>query len=415
MGRFCIAGFVLLLMTVNGTSVAENWPQFRGSGGLGASEEKGLPVRWSGRQNVAWRSELPGPGGSSPIVWDDRIFVTCYSGYGVSESDPGNPADLKRHLICLDRRNGKILWDRPVAAPAAIEFSDFQARHGYASSTPATDGSLLYVFFEKEGVFAFGFDGQQVWRASVGQRTHSWGSGTSVVLFEDLVIINASVEDRSLVALDKKTGAERWKARDIRQAWSTPLLVTTAEGKQELVVNMQGAVVGYDPASGQKLWQCRGVQDYVCPSAVAAGDIVYVIGGRQSTAVAVKAGGRGEVEPLWTQTAGSNVSSPVVAGDHLYWVSDRGIAHCLNRHTGEIVYQQRLPGSRVEGYASALAADGKIYNVTRSTGTFVLAATPKFDVLATNALDNSICNAGPAVAGKQLIVRTNEAVYCVGK
>ena len=203
----------------------------------------------------------------------------------------------------------------------------------------------------------------------------------------------------------------------MQESWSTPLLVGTPGGKRELVVSVEESLLAFDPGSGDKLWQCRGIQDYVCPSAVAAGDTVYAIGGRQNTALAVKVGGRGDVEPLWTQTAGSNVSSPVVRGDYLYWVSDRGIANCLNRHTGEIVYQKRLPGSRIEGYASALAADGKIYNVTRSSGTFVLAAKPEFEQLAVNVLDpdRSICNASPVVAGRQLLLRTNQSLYCVGQ
>jgi hypothetical protein len=398
------------------TASAENWPGFRGPGGLGVSSERELPVQWSGTENVAWKTDLPGPGGSSPVVWNDRIFLTCYSGYGLDESNPGNPSDLKRHVLCLNRADGRIVWDRAVEGAAAIPFQGYQARHGYASSTPATDGTMVYVFFEKEGVFAFDFDGKQVWHAAVGQRTHNWGSGTSPVLFQDLVIVNASVEDRSLVALNKQTGQEVWRARGMQQSWSTPLLVNVSDGKQELVVSMQGSLLGFDPASGEKLWQCPGVPDYVCPSVVADGDVVYAIGGRRSTAIAVKAGGRGDVQPLWTQTAGSNVSSPIIHGDYLYWVSDRGIAVCLDRNTGEFVYQERLRG-RVEAYASAVAADGKIYNVTRGSGTFVLAAKPQFEQLANNLLDpdTSICNASPAVSDGQLLLRSNEALYCIGR
>lgn len=396
---------------------AENWPQFRGPGGLGLSAARGLPVRWSATENIAWKTDLPGPGSSSPIVWGDRIFITCYSGYGISESNPGNPEDLKRHLLCIQRADGKILWDRTVDGVAAIPFSGFQALHGYASSTPVTDGTLVFVFFEKEGVFAFDFDGQQVWRSSVGQQTHSWGSAASPVLYENLVIVNACVEDGSLVALDRKTGKEAWRARGMQDSWGTPLLIRTPGGKPELVVSVEESLLGFDPGSGERLWQCRGIQDYVCPSTVAAGDTVYAIGGRQNTALAVKVGGRGDVEPLWTQTAGSNVSSPVVDGDYLYWVSDRGIANCLNRHSGEIIYQKRLPGNRIECYASALAADGKIYNVTRSSGTFVLAAKPEFEQLANNVLDpdRSTCNSCPAVTNGQLLLRSNQSLYCIGR
>jgi outer membrane protein assembly factor BamB len=150
---------------------------------------------------------------------------------------------------------------------------------------------------------------------------------------------------------------------------------------------------------------------------VAEGENVYAIGGRKNTAVAVKAGGRGEVEPLWTQKAGSNVSSPVIHGDYLYWVSDRGIAFCLDRSTGDIVYQERLQGGRIEVYASAVAADGKLYNVTRHSGTFVLAARPEFEQLAHNVLelDASTCNASPAVSNGQLLLRSNQALYCIGR
>lgn len=417
MSRVAACFGVLLIAFAADSLLADNWPQFRGPGGLGVSEERGLPVRWSSTENIAWKTDLPGPGSSSPIVWGDRIFITCYSGYGLDESNPGNPDNLKRHLLCIQRTDGKIVWDRTVNGAAAESFSGFQALHGYASSTPATDGTLVYVFLEKEGVFAFDYSGRQVWRSSVGQQTHSWGSATSPVLYENLVIVNACVEDGSLVALDRKTGKEVWRARGMEESWSTPLLVAPTGGKPELVVSVEGSLLAFDPGSGEKLWQCRGIQDYVCPSAVAAGDTVYAIGGRQNTALAVKAGGRGEVEPLWTQRAGSNVSSPVVAGDYLYWVSDRGIANCLNRHTGDIAYQQRLPGNRIESYASALAADGKIYNVTRSSGTFVLAARPEFEQLANNVLDpdRSICNASPAVAGRQLFLRTNQALYCIGQ
>ena len=225
MNRLAACCCALLITTAADSLLADNWPQFRGPGGLGVSEERGLPARWSTTENIAWKTALPGPGSSSPIVWGDRIFITCYSGYGLDESNPGNPDNLKRHLLCIQRMDGKINWDRTVNGAAAIPFDGFQALHGYASSTPATDGTLVYVFFEKEGVFAFDYSGQQVWRSSVGEQTHSWGSGTSPVLYENLVIVNASVEDGSLVALDRKTGKEAWRARGMQESWSTPLLV----------------------------------------------------------------------------------------------------------------------------------------------------------------------------------------------
>src|SRR5262249_24824975 len=211
----------------------------------------------------------------------------------------GNPEDLKRHLICIQRADGKILWNRAVEGAAAIPFGGFQSLHGYSSSTPATDGKLVFVFFEKEGVFAFDFDGQQVWHSSVGQLTHSWGSGTSPVLYENLVIVNACVEDGALVALDRKTGKEVWRARGMQESWSTPLLVGAPGGKRELVVSVEESLLGFDPSNGEKLWQCRGIQDYVCPSTVAAGDTVYAIGGRRKKTRAGQLGGPRRGGPPW--------------------------------------------------------------------------------------------------------------------
>ena len=278
-----------------------------------------------------------------------------------------------------------------------------------------TDGKQIFVFFGKEGVFAFDMDGRQIWQADVGTGTHGWGSGTSPILYEDLVIVNASVESGSLLALDKKTGREVWRADGMSRSWNTPLLVTLDGGKQELVLSVKDSLLAFDPATGKQLWDCEGIHDYVCPSVVAKDGVVYAIGGRKKTAVAVKAGGRGRVEPLWRLTVGSNVPSPVVYRDHLYWVSDRGIAHCVKADTGEIVYQQRLPGRGFQPYASAVVADGKIYSVSRDRGTVVLAAKPVFEQLAHNDLnpDTSIFNASPVVSKGQLLLRSNRFLYCI--
>jgi outer membrane protein assembly factor BamB len=306
------------------------------------------------------------------------------------------------------------MWEKTIASPAEVPFRRFQARHGYASSTPVTDGERVYVFFEKEGVFAFDFAGKQIWQANVGDKTDNWGSATSPVLYKNLVIINASVESGALIALDKSTGDEVWRTPGMRRSWSSPVLVDVNNGQQEVVISIQGSILGFDPENGEQLWKCTGIHDYVCPSVVAENEIVFAIGGRRGECVAVKAGGRGDVQPLWTQRAGSNVSSPVIHGDHLYWVSDRGIAFCVNMDSGDIVYQERLPGNGVEAYASAVAADGKIYNVTRQQGTFVLAASPQFKLLAQNELgDTSVANGSPAISNEQLLLRTNQFLYCI--
>jgi outer membrane protein assembly factor BamB len=408
---FC---FGLLTLTVR----AGDWRGFRGPEGQGIASDKNLPTTWDDMRIIAWKTKLPGPGASSPITLGDRVYVTCYSGYGTDNG--GKQADLTRHFLCLDRLSGEIKWTRKIPAKLPeTPYGGFITQHGYAASTPATDGERVYVFFGKSGVFAFDLDGKQLWKASVGTRTHGWGSASSPVLYKGLVIINAGVESGAVVALNKKTGKPVWRYGGIQRSWSTPVLVELSGGKTELALSVPGKIVGIDPDNGKELWHCDGIDDYICPSVVARDGIVYAIGGRQHKAVAVRAAGRGDVTKthrLWEQFVGSNVSSPVLVGDYLYWVSDAGVAYCVKAATGEMIYGERLQGAgRV--YASAVAADGKLYVVTRDKGTFVLAARPKFEVLAHNTFrsDESIFNGSPAVTGGQLFLRSDQYLYCIGK
>ncbi len=191
------------------TVLAENWPQFRGPGGLGISKEQDLPVIWSETNNVAWKTAMPGYGSSSPIALDGKLYVTCYSGYGMA-SKSGSMEDLALHLVCVDGKTGTIIWNKRIK-PTLPE-SNRVRDHGYAAQTPVTDGEYLYVFFGKSGVFKFDLKGNQIWQTSVGTKTHGWGCGTSPVLYDNLVIVNASVESKSLVAIDKNTGKEAWRS-----------------------------------------------------------------------------------------------------------------------------------------------------------------------------------------------------------
>ncbi len=407
-----------LLLPASAQRAVGPWAQFRGPGGQGVSADKGLPVTWSAAQNLLWKTDLPGAGTSSPVVLGDRIYVACYSGFGIP-GQPGSGTDqLKRHLVCLDRQGGKILWKREVAA-AGPEQERIREEHGYASSTPVSDGERLYVFFGKAGVFSFDLQGQQLWKASVGDRLNGWGSAASPLLFGNLVIVNASVESESLVALDRKTGKEVWRAGGIKESWNTPVLVTLPGGKTELVVAILGKVLGFDPATGAALWSCNtDIAWYMVPSFVASQGVVYGIGGRTAGGLAIRAGGRGDVTAthrLWTVRKGSNVTSPVLIGEHLYWIHENlGVACCVEARTGRLVYEERVAGAG-QVYASPVAADGKIYYVTRGGRTLVLPAAPRFDLLASNDLgDRSAFNASPAVAGGRLLIRSDRALYCVG-
>jgi hypothetical protein len=293
------------------------------------------------------------------------------------------------------------------------------ALHGFASGTPVTDGEAVYAFFGSSGVVAYDLEGNQLWTADVGDNTHGFGTGASPVLHGDLVIVNASVESGSLVALDRKTGNEVWRLGDVRRAWNTPVLVEVEGAGPELVLNSAGIVIGVDPKSGVKLWSFdSGVSDYICTSVVASKGIVYAVCGRRGTVVAVRAGGRGDVtdsHEVWVSEGSSNVPSPVLHDGHLYWVSDKGIAYCLDASTGEEVYKKRLPDTgRV--YASAVAAEGRLYVLTRENGGIVLAAKPEFAELVRNGLgDASIFNASPAVSNGQLLLRSDKFLYCIGK
>ena len=408
------ASILWLACSVVAQTGAADWPQFRGPGGLGVSGEKNLPVTWSDTDKVMWRTALPGYGASSPIVLGHRIYVTCYSGYG-AEPNSEKMEDLLLHVVCINRSNGQILWNRTI--PPKLPESERVRDHGYAGPTPTTDGDFLYVFFGRTGLFKFDLNGEQVWHADVGSQTHGWGCGTSPVLYKNTIIVNASVESGSLVSVNKVTGREVWRAPGMDSSWNTPHLVQLPGNKQELVVSVRDYILGFNPDTGEELWRCAGIQDYVCPSMISYQGIVYAIGGRQSRAIAVRAGGEGDVTEthrLWEAKAGANVSSPVIHAGHMYWVSDRNqVAYCVRLRDGEVIYSERFPS---QPYASALAGENKIYIVTRYDGTYVLKAEPEFIQIAHNRLsDDSTFNASPVISNSQLFLRSDRFLYCIGQ
>jgi outer membrane protein assembly factor BamB len=402
------------------TAWSADWPQFRGPGGLATSSDTGVPTEWSSSQNVLWKTELPGAGSSSPIFVGARIFLTAYTGYNVAGQPPGSQEDLKRHVLCLSRTDGKLLWNTEV--PTKLPEQDkIRDSHGYASSTLVSDGQKVYAFFGKSGVFALDLAGKILWRADVGDGLNGWGSAASPILHNNLVIVNASAESESLVALDKATGKEVWRAGGIKESWNTPILVKTPEGATELVLAIFSKVLGFDPDKGTQLWSCETkIPWYMVPSLVAEKGIVYCIGGRGGGgALAVKTGGRGDVSNthcLWRGKKGSNVSSPIIHDGHLYWASDSlPIVTCASIATGEVAYEERLPRAD-QFYPSPVLADGKLFYVTRRGQTFVVAAKPKFELLATNELDErAVFNACPVVADGRLFLRSDRFLYCIGK
>jgi outer membrane protein assembly factor BamB len=413
----CLPAFLLTL-----TLSAADWPQFRGPTADGIGNDPKVPLDWATNKNVLWKAELPGPGSSSPIVSQGKIFLTCYSGYGVSDAQPGDPNNLKRHAVCLNRADGKILWSHvaPTPSPDQAYEGRYITQHGYASSTPVSDGRNVYFFLAKSGVFAFTHDGKKLWETTVGTNHHEWGVGTSPVLHQNLVLINASFEDDSLLALDKQTGKKVWGVRGFPRAWNTPVLVDVGTGQPELVVHMNGRVRALDPATGTELWRCEGIKAAeLCPSIVAHKGVVYLLGHPAGQAMAVRAGGRGDVTStniLWRLNKGSNVTSPLFHDGHLYFANDnRGFVYCVKADTGEVVYEQRLQPAAGGIYASPVKLGDRLYYVSRTAGTFVVAAKPGFQLLAHSPpLDASRFQGSPAVSDGQMFLRSERYLYCLG-
>ncbi len=417
----------LPLILTAALAMAADWPQFRGPGGLGAAPDNGLPVIWSDDSNLVWKTELPGPGASSPIVVGNRVFVTCYSGYGLPGKHPGNRADLKRHLLCVDRKSGKLLWRRDVDAVQPEQDYDAQLRlHGYATSTPMSDGNKVYVFFGMTGVLAFNLDGKQLWQTSVGKSKRSYGSAASPILYKDLVIVNANIESGALVTLDKNTGRETWRALGLQASWSTPMLVQVPKGGTEVVVSECKKVRSFDPDTGKELWHVNynPAPPYVCASLTAHEGVVYAFA---DTSVAIRAGGSGDVSGthvLWRKASELSLTSPVCFESYLYWLTGP-VIRCIKADDGTGGNSERLsplvklntdvdrPG---DCYASPVIADGKIYCVSRGKGVFVVEANPKLRQLAHNVFtaDTSAFNATPVVSDSQLLLRSDRYLYCIG-
>ncbi len=409
---------------------AADWTRFRGPNGDGHSADTNLPEKWSDSENLKWKTEMPGAGSSSPIVIGKHVFVTCYSGYGLPKSNGGETKSLQRQLVCLNRADGTVLWTKTVANESPEDdYQGFISEHGYASNTPVTDGERVYCFFGKSGVLAFDFEGKKMWQTDVGKSSSNrrWGSGASLLLHNDLVIVNASEESKSIRGLDKKTGKEVWSAPGaaLELAYGTPALATSKENRTDLVISVPGEIWGLNPDTGKLRWHAAHLlTGNICPSMIVDGETAYVFGGfRSSGSFTIRAGGSGDVVKShigWSSRNSSYVATPVLHEKHLYWVDDHGQAFCISAETGEQVYQERVKEVEAGGrpvYASPVVANGKIFVQTRWSGVLILPASPEFKVLVQNKFsgDDSDFNATPAISDNELFLRSNKFLYCVGK
>ena len=407
MRRICLVAIVFLFVCQ--MPVRADWLGFRGPGHQGHAGPGDYPIKWGPDENVAWKVKLPGPGTSSPVIQGDRVFITCFTGKKAKE--------LTRLLICLDRKTGKILWEQKRPAPQPEnDYTGHLLQHGFATGTPMIEGDRIYVNFSRGGGFCFDLDGKEIWHRELGKFLNSFSSGSNPSIFGVMLLVNRTTEAGALFAFNKKNGETIWRAKIPGDCWATPLVVEVGDGKKEIVLNGQDGLYGFDPDSGKQLWNCDTVGGYVSSTPVVYKDTLYLIGSNfgRKKAAAIRAGGRGDVSKshvLWSNDkVGASYCSPLLIGDRLYFFS--GQATCLNRDGRS--HCAKSPRRVVQLYSSPIEAGGKIYLFTRKR--YVLAADEKMAVVSHNDLgDTSAINASPAASGGDVLIRTQEYLYCLRK
>jgi outer membrane protein assembly factor BamB len=383
------------------------WPRWRGPEQNGHSTEGDLPVKWSDA-NLAWKTELPGGGQSSPIIWGDRIFLTSALAQG-----------KERLVLCVDRKTGQILWQQ-TAWKGEPEKS--HVMNGWASASCVTDGEIVVVFFGIGGLHAYTVAGQPLWSKDLGKFAGPWGTAACPILVDNIVVQNCdSDENAHLLALDKRTGKEMWrtKRRDYR-GWSTPIEIN-AGNRRELVLNGHEGVQGYDPQSGRELWFCKSSVGRGEPTITPAGDGLCVVNGLKGGEIySVRPGGSGDVTDsrmVWhTPRRGArDTPSPIVVGDFLTVVDMDGTATCYSVADGHIYWKQRLEG-KYSG--SPIAAAGLAYFTNEDGKTMVIKPGPQFDLVAENPITagkNEIFRASPTPLDGQIFLRSTNMLYCIRK
>lgn len=398
---------------------AENWPGWRGPRGDGTSEEAEVPVQWNGisGENVAWKTPIPGVGHSSPIVWEDRVFVvSCL------------PEQQERVLACLDRRDGKKVWQQTVVkAPLERKHN----LNSFASGTPVTDGKLVYVSFLETDfgsttdrtpgnmvVAAYDFAGEQKWIVKPGRFASVHGFCSSPILFEDLLIVNGDHDgDSYLLALESQTGKMRWKVpREHKtRSYVTPI-IREIDGRTQMIVSGSKSVVSYDPRTGDKHWWMDGPTEQFVASMVYNGKYLFLTAGFPDYHIlAIRPDGRGNVTDthvVWRTTKQcSYVPSPIVSGSHFLVVSDPGIASCFDAASGERQWMERI-GKHYS--ASLVTANGLVYFLADDGVMKVVRPGPKLELVAENPL-GEYCFASPAISQGQIFLRGEGHLWCLGK
>lgn len=435
-----------LLLTLGLSSVAQsqNWPSFRGQNGTGVGDGNNPPITWDTEKsiNVLWKTAIPGLGHSSPIVWDDRVFVTTAVSsnantqfvHGLTET-PASAEDNSQHswrIYCLNKTNGQIIWEKTIYQ--GVPRVKRHVKASYANSTPATDGKNLVVSFGSEGLYCFDLNGKLLWKQDLGildggwssGPDFHWGFGSSPVIYKNLAIVQCDTQNQSFVAAFNLANGKRvWQAsREEDSSWSTPTIYERQNGA-ELITSGTKYYRGYDPLTGKELWRMADGVDVKIPTPIATNDLYFLGGGsvhEKHPFYVIRAGVKGEIKP--DEAGAKNVAwqsvqikphivTPIVYKDYLYVCTDNGIVSQYLAKTGEPTFRARL-GSGGSFSASPVAADGKVYFVSEDGDVFVIKAGTTFELLARNAM-GEVVMATPAIAGKMIVIRGQNHLFGIGE
>jgi outer membrane protein assembly factor BamB len=432
-----------LLLTLTGATAAADdiWPGFRGRNAGVAADDPRLPDTWSTTENVAWKAEIPGLGWSSPVVWNDLVFVTSVVSSGLEEPPKpglylGGPvlekasASHRFVLHAFDLKTGARRWTRDIH-----ESPPGQPKHlknSYASETPVTDGERVYAYFGDVGLFAVDMTGALVWSKPMGpfKTRNGWGTGASPVLHGDRIyVVNDNDEQSFLAAFDKRTGADVWRVnRDEGTNWATPYVWENSR-RTEIVTPGTDRVRSYD-LEGRLLWEFTGMSSITIPTPFSRGDLLYIssgyLGDPLRPTYAVRPGASGNITLASGETGNAYIAwsaatiapyntTPIVYGDILYTLLDRGFLTAHDAKTGREIYgRQRIAPDAGAFTASPWAYNGKLFALSEDGDTYVIQAGPEFKVLAKNALGD-MALATPAVVGAGLVVRTKSSLYRIAR
>jgi outer membrane protein assembly factor BamB len=419
-----------------GDSQAESfWPQWRGPLGTGVAADGNPPVHWSEDQNVRWKIAVPGKGLSSPVIWGDHLFLLtavatveeaakpAEESSGSERSWPPTVTSESPHrfvVLALDRHTGKTIWER--TAREEVPHEGYHSDASWASASPVTDGKHVWAFFGSRGLYCYDMSGKLIWQQDLGDMTtrNAFGEGSSPAISGNTIVVNWDHEGPSfIVALDKLTGKQLWKAeRDERTTWATPLIVER-EGNTQVVTSGTNNVRSYDLATGKLLWQSKGLTVNVIPSPVLQGDMVYVTSGFSGAALhALDLSSfdeeTGSPRIAWQLNKSTPyVPSPLLYDDTFYFLKvNNGDLSCVDTATGQVHYQSTDLEGISKIYASPVGAAGRVYMVGRQGTTLVLRRGATFEVLARNKLDDGF-DASPAIVGQDLYLRGLRSLYCL--